>query len=86
MRLDLCLKHSGIVKRRTVAKYFCERGLVKINDRVGKPSSEVKDGDFVTVTYGDKEVKMQVSLRQEGRVVYVGYSLVQEDEKADAEA
>ncbi len=83
MRLDLCLKHSGIVKRRTVAKYFCERGLVKINDRVGKPSSEVKDGDYVSVKYGEKEVRMQVSLRKEGRVIYVGYTLV-EDEKVDA--
>ena len=83
MRLDLCLKHSGIVKRRTVAKYFCERGLVKINDRVGKPSSDVKDGDYVSVKYGEKEVRMQVSLRKEGRVIYVGYTLV-EDEKVDA--
>lgn len=83
MRLDLCLKHSGIVKRRTVAKYFCERGLVKINERVGKPSSEVKDGDYVSVKYGEKEVRMQVSLRKEGRVIYVGYTLV-EDEKVDA--
>ncbi|MBE6133416.1 MAG: RNA-binding S4 domain-containing protein [Erysipelotrichaceae bacterium] len=83
MRLDLCLKHSGIVKRRTVAKYFCERGLVKINDRVGKPSSEVKDGDYVSIKYGEKEVRMQVSLRKEGRVIYVGYTLV-EDEKVDA--
>ena len=83
MRLDLCLKHSGIVKRRTVAKYFCERGLVKINDKVGKPSSEVKDGDFVTVKYGEKEIRMQVSLRKEGRTIYVGYTLV-EDEIVDA--
>ena len=83
MRLDLCLKHSGIVKRRTVAKYFCERGLVKINERVSKPSSEVKDGDYVTVKYGEKEVRMQISLRKEGRVIYVGYTLV-EDETVDA--
>lgn len=83
MRLDLCLKHSGIVKRRTVAKYFCERGLVKINDRVGKPSSEVKDGDYVSIKYGEKEVRMQVSLRKEGHVIYVGYTLV-EEEKVDA--
>ena len=83
MRLDLCLKHSGIIKRRTVAKYFCERGLVLINGRVGKPSSEVKDGDFVTVRYGEKDIRMQVSLRKEGRVIYVGYTLA-EEEKVDA--
>lgn len=83
MRLDLCLKHSGIIKRRTVAKYFCERGLVKINGKVGKPSSEVKNGDIVTVKYGEQEIEMEISLKKEGRVIYVGYELIKES-KQDA--
>ena len=36
MRLDLVLKQSGLIKRRTVAKELAERGRILINDR--KPS------------------------------------------------
>ena len=49
MRLDLVLKQSGLIKRRTVAKELAERGRILINDRVAKPSSEVKAGDVVNI-------------------------------------
>ena len=55
MRLDLFLKESKIIKRRTIAKAFCEKGLVKVNDKVAKPSLDVKTGDKVLIKFGDKE-------------------------------
>ena len=45
MRLDLLLKQSGIIKRRTVAKALAENGKILVNGKVAKPSTEVKDGN-----------------------------------------
>ena len=47
MRLDLVLKLSGLIKRRTVAKELADRGRILINGKAGKPSSEVKEGDIL---------------------------------------
>ena len=60
MRLDLALKHSGLIKRRVVCKAYCERGLVLVNDKVGKPSSEVKDGDIIQITLGNKIIELDI--------------------------
>lgn len=84
MRLDLALKHSGLIKRRTVAKVYCERGLVKVNDKVGKPSTDVKDNDIIEVSLGKKIVKFQISIQQEGRKIMLSYSLIEENKKSDA--
>ena len=54
MRLDKYLKVSRIIKRRTIAKGISDLGFVKINDRNAKPSSEVKPGDIVELTLGER--------------------------------
>ena len=51
MRIDLFLKEARIIKRRTIAKEYCLRGLVLINKKEAKPSSEVNDGDVVNITF-----------------------------------
>ena len=43
MRLDLVLKQSHIIKRRTIAKELCDAGKISINGKVSKPSAEVSD-------------------------------------------
>ena len=55
MRLDLFLKESRIIKRRTIAKEYCERGLVMANNKVCKPSYDVKSGDILKIRFGEKE-------------------------------
>ena len=84
MRLDLALKHSGLIKRRVVAKAYCERGLVLVNDKVGKPSSEVKSGDIVQVSLGNRVVKFTVDIKIEGRKVFLNYDLIDDYKKTDA--
>ena len=84
MRLDLALKHSGLIKRRVVSKMYCERGLVMVNDKVGKPSTEVKSGDIVQVKLGDRIVKFTVDIRIEGRKVFLNYELLDDYKKTDA--
>lgn len=53
MRLDKFLKVSRVIKRRTVASDACQDGRVSINDKVSKPSANVKIGDIIKVAFGD---------------------------------
>ena len=60
MRLDKYLKVSRLIKRRTVANEACDAGRVMINDKQAKASTEVKKGDIITISFGDREVKAEV--------------------------
>lgn len=60
MRLDKYLKISRIIKRRTVAKEACEGGRVSINDKIAKPSTEVKEGDIIEIRYASKSLKARI--------------------------
>lgn len=60
MRLDKYLKVSRLIKRRTVANEACDSGRVMINGRTAKASAEVKRGDVITISFGNKEVKAEV--------------------------
>ncbi|MDD7735471.1 MAG: RNA-binding S4 domain-containing protein [Bacilli bacterium] len=60
MRLDKYLKISRVIKRRTIAKDIIDIGLVKINDKVAKPSSEVKELDEIELTLGDRILRIKV--------------------------
>ena len=59
MRLDLFLKKTAIIKRRTVAKEIVERGHVFINDKQAKPSSEVKNDDIILLNLGNRRIKVK---------------------------
>lgn len=60
MRLDKFLKVSRIVKRRTVAKEMCARGLVTVNSRAAKAGAVLKPGDVVCVRFGERRVEFEV--------------------------
>ena len=60
MRLDKYLKVSRLIKRRTVANEACDSGRVLINDKPAKASANVKEGDIITISFGNKEVKVEV--------------------------
>ena len=60
MRLDKFLKVSRIIKRRTVAKEACDKGIVTINGKVAKSSSEVNVGDLLEIQFGEKLLKYEV--------------------------
>ena len=65
MRLDKYLKVSRLIKRRTVANEACDAGRVLINDKIAKASADVKEGDIITIAFGNKEVKVEVLSVQE---------------------
>ena len=60
MRLDKYLKVSRIIKRRTIAKGISDLGFVKINEGNAKPSSEVKPGDIVELTLGERIITIKI--------------------------
>ena len=60
MRLDKYLKVARVIKRRTIAKDILDLGFVKINDRIAKPSREVKVGDVLELTLGERILKIEV--------------------------
>ncbi len=77
MRLDLFLKDSRIIKRRTIAKEFCERGLVKVNNKVAKPSLDIKSGDKITIKFGDKEFSIIAKVELVGKKERASYDQVE---------
>lgn len=60
MRLDKYLKVSRLIKRRTVANEACDAGRILINERPAKASTNVKQGDIITISFGNKEVRVEV--------------------------
>jgi ribosomal 50S subunit-recycling heat shock protein len=60
MRVDLFLKLSHLVKRRTVAKEMVELGAVKLNGRIVRPSAEVRVSDRIEVAYPRRLVILDV--------------------------
>ena len=60
MRLDKYLKVSRIIKRRTVANDACDTEHVEVNGRRAKASYDVKEGDVIQITFGQKTLKLRV--------------------------
>ncbi len=60
MRLDKYLKVSRIIKRRTVANDACDTEHVSVNGRRAKASYDVKEGDVIEITFGQKTLKLRV--------------------------
>lgn len=50
MRLDKYLKVSRLIKRREAAKEFIDKGFVRLNGKIAKPSSEIKLGDVIEIS------------------------------------
>lgn len=60
MRLDKYLKVARVFKRRTIAKEVADHQRVLVNDRPAKPSTVLKIGDVITISYGTKQFKIKV--------------------------
>ena len=60
MRLDKYLKVSRLIKRRTVANEACDNGLISVNGKVQRASYEVKEGDKLTLTFGERTLTVEV--------------------------
>ena len=60
MRLDKYLKVSRLIKRRTVANDACDAERVCVNGRQVKASYQVKVGDVIEISFGQRSLKVEV--------------------------
>ena len=77
MRLDKYLKVSRLIKRRTVANEACDNGRVLLaneacdngrvllNGKTARASAEVKPGDVIEISFGNRSTKAEVLRVQE---------------------
>lgn len=79
MRLDLVLKQSRLIKRRTIAKELCDAGRISINGKVSKPASEVNDGDILTLKLGTKTLVVKITYIQQGKKLIPSFEEIKEN-------
>ena len=60
MRLDLFLKLSRLIKRRSIAKEYCAHSLVEVNHQTAKASREIRIGDEITLKFWNRTVTVEV--------------------------
>lgn len=60
MRIDKYLKVSRILKRRTISKELALHQRIDVNGKAVKPSYEVKPGDLITITFGQRQMTVKV--------------------------
>lgn len=69
MRLDLFLKASRLIPRRSLAQEFCDKGLIKVNDAKAKSSKEVKAGDTVEIKRRNRRTTVRILAIPQGKQV-----------------
>jgi len=65
MRLDLFLKHTRLMKRRTAAKELAAEGGVLLNGHPAKPGKDVRPGDILTLLGEEDGTPRRVKVLQE---------------------
>lgn len=61
MRIDKYLKVSRLIKRRSVANEACDGARICVNGRQVKASYQVKLGDVIEITFGQRTLKVEVT-------------------------
>ncbi len=61
MRIDKYLKVSRLIKRRSLAQQACSGGLIMVNDKKAKPSTEVKVGDIISIDIRGYHKKVKIA-------------------------
>lgn len=62
MRLDVFLKISRLIPRRSLAQEFCDAGLVRVNSTPAKPSKDIKAGDEIEIKRRNRLTKLAVAI------------------------
>ena len=60
MRLDLFLKTSRLIPRRSVAQELCDAGRISVNGNKAKSSKEIKADDEIAIRRRDRVTKVVV--------------------------
>lgn len=68
MRLDKFLKVSRLIKRRTSAAKAASQGRIYVNGIEAKPAKLLKEGDIITISHADAEIKARILRIPSGNV------------------
>lgn len=60
MRLDLFLKWSRVILRRTLAKETCDAGRVTVNGQEARAGREVRVGDTVSIRLPKRQLIFRI--------------------------
>jgi ribosomal 50S subunit-recycling heat shock protein len=60
MRLDLFLKWSRVILRRTLAKETCDAGRVSVNGQEARAGREVHVGDTISIKLPRRQLTFRV--------------------------
>jgi len=60
VRVDVYLKQTRLIKRRSLAKELCEEGAVSINGHVVRAGREVRAGDALTLSLRNRRLAIVV--------------------------
>jgi ribosomal 50S subunit-recycling heat shock protein len=78
VRLDVFLKQSRLVKRRSLAKELCDEGAVAVNGVRARPGRDVVAGDRLSVRLWNRIMEIEVQqipsrppLGEESRSLYL---------------
>ena len=68
MRLDVFLKTSRLIKRRSAAKELCDHGRVRIGGLPAKAGREIKAGDVLALSVRGRNLTVEVMEIPSGNV------------------
>ena len=60
MRLDLFLKWSRVILRRTLAKEMCDASRVTVNSSEARAGREIRVGDTIEIDFPRRRMKVRV--------------------------
>lgn len=69
MRLDLFLKVTRLIPRRTIAQALCDRGKVTVNGAAAKSAREVRTGDLLVIENRQKKYTVRALMIPTGKSV-----------------
>jgi len=68
MRIDMLLNKLCLTKSRSIAKIACDKGLVSLNGKTAKASTEVKEGDIIQLNLYGYEHQIRIEKIPQGNV------------------
>ncbi len=60
MRVDVFLKQSRLVKRRSLAKELCDDGVIALNGRPVRAGREVTIGNSLTLSLRHRRIEVEI--------------------------
>ena len=68
MRLDLFLTKSRLIKRRSLAKVACEKGIVSVDGHRAKAGREISPGQKIAIDFTSRFLEVEILQLPQGNI------------------